>query len=186
MTRRLPLTPLWIAGHLAVVAAAFLTISLGLWQLDRLDQRQEANTFIRSRISDRVPLPGEGWSTGRAGELSYKGVSATGQYATGRDVLVRYRSFEGLPGYHVVTPLVTADGPVLVNRGWIPLDRERDAPGAAGRHGGGHGVAGAVAPQPGAARARPGPTGTTTPPASSPTCRPRSCARSWATTACTT
>ena len=49
-------------------------------------------------------------------------VEASGTYDAGAEVLIRNRSLDGAPGYHVVTPLVMADGTaVLVNRGWIPL-----------------------------------------------------------------
>ena len=55
----------------------------------------------------------------------WRSVEASGTYDTGAEVLIRNRSFDGAPGYHVVTPLVIADGTaLLVNRGWIPLSPE--------------------------------------------------------------
>jgi surfeit locus 1 family protein len=37
------------------------------------------------------------------------------------------RSHRGNAGYHVITPLAVVSGHVLVNRGWIPLDRKSPA-----------------------------------------------------------
>jgi cytochrome oxidase assembly protein ShyY1 len=56
-------------------------------------------------------------------------VTAAGTYDDGHEVLVVNRSFNGLPGYHVLTPLLLADGrAVLVNRGWIPIAQKVGAP----------------------------------------------------------
>jgi cytochrome oxidase assembly protein ShyY1 len=126
--RRLPLSPAWIAGHLLVLVVAGVCVNLGLWQLGRLHDRRTENARIKSRIGAPAPLPESGWSGSGSGaaaadELAYWGVSVSGTYDTAHDVLVRYRSHEGLPGYEVVTPLVTDDGgAVLVDRGWVPLD----------------------------------------------------------------
>ena len=59
-------------------------------------------------------------------------VTATGTFDPSQQVLIRNRSYQGQPGYHVVTPLEQADGTaLLVNRGWVPLegdDGELDVP----------------------------------------------------------
>jgi cytochrome oxidase assembly protein ShyY1 len=120
--RRLPLTPAWLAGHVAVLLAVVLCVNLGLWQVRRLHQRRAENSVIRARIHPPSSLPDAGWQPGSAPAVVYRGVRAEGRYDPAHEFLVRYRTHEGLPGYGVITPLVTADGVVLVDRGWVPLE----------------------------------------------------------------
>lgn len=130
---------------MAVLVVAAMCVSLGFWQLGRLHDRRAENVRIKTRISSPAPLPAAGWRSGREDALSYRGVSVQGTYDTAHEVLVRYRSHEGLPGYEVVTPLVVADadadaGPsdaVLVDRGWVPLALGDRWPAASARPPGG-------------------------------------------------
>ena len=48
-----------------------------------------------------------------------------GIFDPGEEVLVRSQVHDGIAGWHVITPLVLADGrAVLVNRGWVPLEMD--------------------------------------------------------------
>lgn len=93
---------------------------LGIWQLDRLHQRREANLVIRAaREAPPVTLtPADVDSDG----LAEHWVVARGHYDLGGDIVLRGAVLEGAPGVLVVTPLLLADsGPaVLVNRGFLP------------------------------------------------------------------
>jgi cytochrome oxidase assembly protein ShyY1 len=100
-----------------------LTIALGLWQLDRADQKRELQSSFRARqAAPPAPLselPG-------AERDTYTRVSARGQYDNDHNILLDNRIRRGRPGYEVVTPLRMVTGEwVLVNRGWIAggLDR---------------------------------------------------------------
>lgn len=133
MDRSRLLAPRWLIGHAAVVVAVCMCVSLGFWQLGRRADRQAANQQVKERIRPPGPLPVDGFTSGSADALRYRGVSVTGRYDAAHELLVRYRTFEGLPGYGVVTPLVLADGSaVLVDRGWVPLERGEDWPRSAG------------------------------------------------------
>jgi len=45
-----------------------------------------------------------------------------GQYDPEHEVLLRNRSYEGQPGFHVLTPLrISPETSVLIDRGWVPL-----------------------------------------------------------------
>jgi cytochrome oxidase assembly protein ShyY1 len=58
-------------------------------------------------------------------------VEARGTFDAEHQFVVRYRSNGGADGYEVVTPLRTGGGAVLVDRGFIPLDRGTRIPSAA-------------------------------------------------------
>ncbi|HEX7165680.1 MAG TPA: SURF1 family protein [Acidimicrobiales bacterium] len=132
---RFALRPRWIAGHVLVAVAVAVMVSLAFWQFRRLDERKAQN----ERVAERMAAPevdlGE-----VAGEplrdVEFRTVAATGTFDGAHDVLVGFRTRNGLPGYHVVTSLVLDDGTaVLVNRGFVPLDlaeRWRDEPAPAG------------------------------------------------------
>jgi len=119
-------TPRWIAFHVLVVVLVIVMINLALWQLRRLDERQQFNDQVRSRTVapaqpyDTVVAPGT--SVDGAGAQEWKTVTATGTFDRGAQVLIRNRALDGAPGFDVVTPLRRPDGTaVLVLRGWVPL-----------------------------------------------------------------
>ncbi len=125
--------PKWIVLTVLVVVATVAMVWAGFWQLRRLDERRDRNAVIRERCRSPGGTGGLGARTPtsrstRPGRLR-SGASwrRSGTYDAGAEVLIRNRSLDGAPGYHVVTPLVMADGTaVLVNRGWIPLSPEAD------------------------------------------------------------
>jgi surfeit locus 1 family protein len=119
-------TPRWIAFHVLVLVLIVVMINLALWQLRRLHERQSFNDAVRSRTAapaepyDTVVPPGTTVDGARPDE--WRTVTAIGTFDTGAQVLIRNRSLDGAPGYHVVTPLRRPDGTaILVVRGWVPL-----------------------------------------------------------------
>ncbi len=117
------LRPRWLLGTVLVVAIVSGCISAGFWQLRRLDERRQTNAQIRARAGEQIPLPPAGFAEGAdVDELIYRRVTTTGTYDREHEVLVRFRSRRGLPGYEVVTPLVSEAGTLLVDRGWVPLE----------------------------------------------------------------
>lgn len=62
----------------------------------------------------------------RTHPLDYRRVRVSGRFDPGHELLRRPVSRDGVPGFHVVTPLLLADGSaVLVERGWVPQDHDR-------------------------------------------------------------
>ena len=111
--------PIWLLGHLVALVAVVSFVRLGVWQLDRLDEKQARNRLIAAR-TDGPAIDIEDVDLDVA---EYQKVRARGRFAPAEQVLIRNRSYQGAVGYHVVTPLVLDDGrTVLVNRGWAPLD----------------------------------------------------------------
>ncbi len=100
---------------LAVVALLPLLLWLGFWQLDRAQQKRALLDGFAA--GDRAPVALDG---GLASHPRYTRVRVAGRYRPDRQVLIDNMTRDGIAGYHVLTPLVTDSGTVLVNRGWIP------------------------------------------------------------------
>lgn len=116
--------PNWIIAGVVVLLLATLFVRLGFWQLSRLDDRRLANEIAETRLGTE-PAPLEellGEAHGELGSIEFRRALASGEWDTSEEVLIRSQVELGNAGFHVITPLVVADGQaVLVNRGWIPL-----------------------------------------------------------------
>ena len=106
----------WIPLLAAVVIAAGC-VRLGLWQLDRLDQRKARNATIAAAFHE-PPIPAQ-----RAIKDSmprFRRVMATGRWEYDQETTVSGRTRSGSPGVHIVTPMILDDSTeILVNRGWV-------------------------------------------------------------------
>ncbi|HEX7049946.1 MAG TPA: SURF1 family protein [Longimicrobiales bacterium] len=108
-----------VAGTLLALAVAAVCIRLGVWQLDRREQRVARNQILAERLA-APPLELTTARIDTAG-LLYRAVTARGEYDEARSILRAGPSYQGAPGVHVYTPLRLVDGgTVLVNRGWLP------------------------------------------------------------------
>ncbi|HEU4355470.1 MAG TPA: SURF1 family protein [Actinomycetota bacterium] len=128
MARRLGflLTRRWITLLVVALVVAATCIRLGIWQLDRLEQRRALNERIRTGLAAR-PVPFETVPGTR--DQAYRSVVATGTYNPEKEVLWYGRALDGQPGHHVLTPLVVGaeqtggrEVAILVDRGWVPAE----------------------------------------------------------------
>jgi len=115
--------PKWVVAFVVVVMLAALFIRLGFWQLDRLDERRTENAVGESRLdAAAVSLDQLLEAAGEnLGPIEYRRVVVGGRFDPEHEVLIRSQVHLGQAGFHVITPFVTGDGGVLVNRGWVPL-----------------------------------------------------------------
>jgi surfeit locus 1 family protein len=99
-------------------------VALGLWQLDRLDQRRAFDRLVEERLSTPAEPIDELIAVGAGAEgWQYRRVEVRGRYDANREFVLFGRTLGGIPGNHVLTPIVTEDGTaVLVDRGWIPIE----------------------------------------------------------------
>lgn len=100
---------------LMTLPALAVLIGLGTWQLQRKGWKDGLVAAIKERsVAAPVPLSGRVALLGERAE--YLRVRVSGRFLHGQE---RHR-FIG-PGWHIITPLVTDDGMiVLVNRGFVP------------------------------------------------------------------
>jgi surfeit locus 1 family protein len=107
-------------GWVVVLVVAGVFVRLGFWQISRLHEREASNHQIETNLRATTAPLAEIIALG--GDLEYRHVTATGEYVPQFEVLLRNRSYEGQPGYHVLTPLaLSSGGTVLIDRGWVPL-----------------------------------------------------------------
>jgi surfeit locus 1 family protein len=128
MDRRL-LTPRWLITTLLVLVAVGVMVRLGIWQLDRLHQRREANARIQAQIDAPALDLNQSIPINDLYDMEYRQVIVRGTYDPQNEIILRGQARDGLPGHHLLTPLRIqgSDQSVLVDRGFIPLEDEKPA-----------------------------------------------------------
>lgn len=133
-TRSLFVLTLLSAAGLAVL------IALGIWQVQRLGQKQALIATVQARVNlPAMDLAAAGdWNKLDLGELEYRPVRIKGRFLHEREMplfthLSKPKGRFGGPGYWIVTPLVTERGTILINRGFVPQAQKEQAARQAGQ-----------------------------------------------------
>ncbi|NYZ64092.1 SURF1 family protein [Luteimonas deserti] len=115
---RRPLIRWALLGFLLVAAAGF--VALGVWQVERLGWKRDLIARVDARVQAApVALPAAAeWPRFDPADNEYRRVQARGRLLHSQEVAV-YASTELGPGYWIMTPLVTGDGTVWINRGYV-------------------------------------------------------------------
>lgn len=119
------LRPRWLVAHVVLLAVLWTFVSLGLWQLRRLDERDASNALISSRIE--APVGDASTLTSPTGD--HRRVRLTGTYLVEHETILLSRSRRGISGHHVLTPLRIGSSTsgscgsaiAIVDRGWVEL-----------------------------------------------------------------
>jgi len=131
------------SGHFrALIGPSILTLigvvvlcGLGVWQLERKAWKEGLLAAIAERVGAApVDLPLESaWPTLMPGHDEYRHVRLTGRFLNDKEAhlqanLVAKGPDDGALGYDILTPLRQEDGSlVIVNRGFVPLDKKDPA-----------------------------------------------------------
>jgi surfeit locus 1 family protein len=122
-----------LAATLTVVPAIALMLGLGTWQL----QRMAWKTDLIARVTERVAAPPVALPVALDDPAAweFRPVTLSGQFLNDQEMLLLARPRQGQAGYEVMTPFQRADGGgvVLVNRGFVPMDKSAAASRVAGR-----------------------------------------------------
>ena len=111
----------WLITTLLVFAGTALCIRLGIWQLDRLQQRRAFNAqFEMARAEPALNLNKDIPEDITA--MEWRAVNVIGTYDFANQVALRNQYHDSQAGYHLLTPLLFGGEAVLVDRGWIPAD----------------------------------------------------------------
>ncbi len=109
---------------LAACLLAAFTARLGVWQLDRAEQK----VALQSAIDERRDLPALeqaqlAVTEAALAEQVHRQVTLRGHWQPDHTIFLENRQMAGQPGFFVLTPFTLGDGSsVVVQRGWIPRD----------------------------------------------------------------
>jgi surfeit locus 1 family protein len=123
---------------LFAIPAILVMLGLGTWQVQRMGEKAAAIAERTERTTAppiELPFAAE---PGALGEFAFRRARVEGRFRHDQELYLAARSMRGNPGYQVVTPLEVTEGAhvgaiVLVNRGWVPIDRKDRAARAAGQ-----------------------------------------------------
>ncbi|MEL0585990.1 MAG: SURF1 family protein [Candidatus Thiodiazotropha sp. (ex. Lucinoma kazani)] len=106
-----------------MVILAPLFCGLGIWQLDRAEQKRTQGASLEMRR--KLPALSLNDTLLDADELVFRHIAAEGHYLNDKTILIENRKHLGKTGYHIVTPfqLITNRQIVLINRGWVAHDQ---------------------------------------------------------------
>ncbi|HJS20902.1 MAG TPA: SURF1 family protein [Anaerolineales bacterium] len=117
----------WLIPTLFVVAGSALCIRLGIWQLDRLEQRRAFNQQFESmRAMPVLDLNQE--LPENISQMEWRNVQVEGDYDYDHQIALRNQYYGSEYGYHLLTPLLFDGQAVLVDRGWVPAE-DNSSPG---------------------------------------------------------
>lgn len=114
----------WWWTTLLVIAGVGVLARLGVWQLDRLEERKAQNAHLLAmQALQPLDLNLAPETPGMEG-MEYRLANVRGEYDYESEVVIRNQVWNGQPGYAVLTPLKIegTSSVIMVNRGWIPAD----------------------------------------------------------------
>jgi len=122
MVRKL-LSPRWILTHVGVAVLVFLMLSLGFWQLRRLDEKKAFNEVLRTHTATPIQTLEQAVpATWNQSTSEWLRVRITGTYDATKAVTIINRSQDGSAGFDSVVPFTSTNNrTILINRGFVPL-----------------------------------------------------------------
>jgi surfeit locus 1 family protein len=118
----------WWKTTVVVLIALAVMVRLGIWQLDRLEQRRAFNARVQAQL-DQPPLNlSDRILDADLEQMEYREVVVLGEYDHNAEVALRNQAWNNRFGVHLITPLRIAgsDRAILVDRGWIPFEEFED------------------------------------------------------------
>lgn len=114
----------WLLTTILVVIAMGVMARLGIWQLDRLDQRKAFNSRVQAQLDQAELDLTSAYNIENLAGMEYRSVLVKGQYDHSQQIALRNQHWQNQWGVHLVTPLhiLNSDQIVMIDRGWIPAD----------------------------------------------------------------
>ena len=110
----------------AMLASVFLFSSLGIWQMQRAEEKKQIQQEMQAR-KDSQPQAFSFPITDPA-SLRHQRIRVQGKFISGKQFVLDNRYLDHQVGYNILTPfkLSDSDKVVLVDRGWLPLKGPRE------------------------------------------------------------
>lgn len=110
-------------ASLFTAAGIVILLSLGFWQIERLEWKENLLSEINSKLTAEPEILGR--DDFENSENRFKKGIIYGNLLYDKEIALGPRTYDGRPGNHIYTPLeLRGGGTILVNRGWAPLDYE--------------------------------------------------------------
>ncbi|MDH5600384.1 MAG: SURF1 family protein [Gammaproteobacteria bacterium] len=99
--------------------------SLGTWQVFRAMEKEELQKKMDFKYEEKTFILKRGINNIES--KNYIQVEAIGHYDKINEILIDNAIHKGRAGYHVLTPFILKEDQsvIMVNRGWIPVNRDR-------------------------------------------------------------
>jgi surfeit locus 1 family protein len=114
-----------LLGTILAIIGICIFSALGTWQVYRAIEKQQLQLEMDSKAEKTVYIL-------RSHEADieskkYLKVIATGRYDINNEILIDNVVYNGTAGYHVLTPFILQGDKsvIMVNRGWLPVGRDR-------------------------------------------------------------
>ena len=101
--------------------ALLILVSLGTWQLERLRWKTDILSSMKESLS-LPPLKITDQVIDNIGQYSFRRIQLTGNYLYKNNITIYSKVLNKKVGKHLIVPLETKYGIILVNRGFIPSD----------------------------------------------------------------
>ncbi len=109
-----------------VLVLIALFVRLGIWQLDRAEQKEKLKAAVESRMS--LPVLELHPDTDFLPDLRFRRILVKGHFEHDKQILLDNQTHDGRAGVHVLTPLRIGNSEtrVLIDRGWMDLGPSRE------------------------------------------------------------
>jgi surfeit locus 1 family protein len=113
---------------ITIVAIAILC-QLGLWQIQRAEEKLLKVNFIKKQQQKSVIKIDPGYhSLLESSQLQYQTIQITGYFEPSKQFYLDNKKYQGKIGYEIITPfrLENSAHYLLINRGWIVMGKNRN------------------------------------------------------------
>lgn len=114
-----------LLGTILGLIGILLFSSLGTWQVFRAMEKQQLQQNMDLRVQQQAFMLDR--NLNNIESRKYAQVEAIGHYDKSNEILIDNTIYKGRAGYHVLTPFILKEDQsvIIVNRGWVPLSRDR-------------------------------------------------------------